>query len=274
LMKYGRHRRLGRDVVVLVVLMILSAGIMALDRSSLSNEFAGQIAKIFTPFENLSSTVMDLSYIRKENRLLRARLMDEARENDLLRREAVEAQRMRELLEFKTAYPATLCVCRVVRELGRRVGGGVVLDKGTASGVERNMTVIAPDGLVGRVIEVARNVSHVKRLIDPGYRVSARALRTRASGILGTQTDGKTIMEWVSPDADVAVGDTIVTSGLGSVTPKGILLGRVTAVHKKPKKFSLSVEVDPFVDFNRLEEVFLILRRPPDYGTLADEEAD
>jgi rod shape-determining protein MreC len=270
-MRHGQHRQLGRDVAVLVVLVVLSAGIMALDRTGLSNPVAGQVARVFTPFESLSSTVMDLSYIRKENRLLRARLMDEARENDLLREESGEIQRLRGLLEFQEAYPGTLCACRVVRELGRRMGGGIILDKGTASGVERNMTVISPDGLVGRVINVAHDACYVKRLVDPGYRVSARALRSRAAGILGTQTAGKTIMEWVSPDAEVSVGDTVLTSGLGSATPKGIMLGRVTAVHKMPKKFSLSVEVEPFVDFDRLEEVFLILRRPPDYATLVGE---
>jgi rod shape-determining protein MreC len=267
-MKHGKHGRLGRDVIVLAALVVLSAGIMALDRTSRDNRIAGQVAKIFSPFESLSSAVMDVSYIHKENRLLRARLMDEAMQNDMLREEARETVRLRELLGFQEAYPGTLCACRVVRELGLRMGGGIILDKGAASGIERNMTVIAPGGLVGRVVNVARDACHVKRLVDPGYRVSARALRSRASGIVGTQTAGKTVMEWVSPDAAIQVGDTVLTSGLGSATPKGIMVGRVTEVHRLPKKFSLSVRIEPFVDFGRLEEVFLILRRPPDYGTL------
>jgi rod shape-determining protein MreC len=271
-MRHGRYLRLGPDVAVLVLLVILSAGIMALDRSSDSNAFAGQLARVFTPLENLSSTVMDISFVRKENRLLRAKLMDEARENDMLRGEAEENARLRVLLDFKAAYPGSLCACRVVRELGQRMGGGIILDKGAASGIERNMTVVSPDGLVGRVIRVAHGVCLVKRLIDPGYKVSARAMRTRATGILGTQSAGRTVMEWVSPDADIALGDTIITSGLGSVTPKGILLGSVASIREKPMKFSLSLDVEPFVDFGRLEEAFVILRRPPDYGALVDEE--
>jgi rod shape-determining protein MreC len=217
---------------------------------------------------------MNLSFIRKENRLLRARLVDEARENDLLREQVREIGRLRTLLAFKTAYPGSLCACRVVRELGQRMGGGIILDKGGASGLERNMTVISPDGLVGRVIKVARDASLAKRLIDPGYRVSARTQRSRATGILGTQSAGTMIMEWVSPNADVAVGDTVITSGLGSVTPEGIVLGGVTAVEEKPERFSLSLKVEPFVDFGRLEEVFVIPELPPDYGALVDEEMD
>lgn len=273
-MKHGRHLQLGRDVAVLVLLVILSAAIMVLDRSSDSSTIVGRIVKIFTPLENLSSTVMNLSFIRKENRLLRASLIEEARENDLLRSQAAEITRLRDLLDFKTARPGTLCACRVVRELGQRMGGGIILDKGRASGLERNMTVISSAGLVGRVIKAARDACLVKRLIDPGYRVSARTQRTRATGILGTQTVGSTIMEWVSPNADIAVGDTIITSGLGSVTPKDILLGSVVGIEEKPEKFSLLLEVEPFVDFDRLEEVFVILERPPDYGMLIDENGD
>ncbi len=271
MMRHGRHLRLGRDVAVFILLVILSGGIMALDRLGDNNVIAGQIAKIFIPFESLSSTVMNLSYIRKENRLLRAKVMDVARENTLLREQTREIERLRDLLSFEAAYPGTLCTCRVVRELGQRMGGGIILDKGRSAGLERNMTVVAPDGLVGRIIKVSRDVCLVKRLIDPGYRVSALTQRTRATGILGTHTAGSTVMEWVSPNADVAVGDTVITSGLGSVTPKGTLLGSIVRIHEKPERFSRALDVRPFVDFSSLEEVFVILQQPPDYGTLVEE---
>ena len=270
-MRHGRNLRLGRDVAVFILLVILSAGIMALDRLGDNNVIAGQIAKIFIPFESLSSTVMNLSFIRKENRLLRAKVVDVARENATLREQAREIERLRNLLNFEAAHPGTLCACRVVRELGQRMGGGIVLDKGRSSGLERNMTVIAPDGLVGRIIKVTRDVCLVKRLIDPGYRVSALTQRTRATGLLGTHTAGSTVMEWVSPNADVVVGDTVITSGLGSVTPKGILLGSIVRIQEKPERFSLSLDVRPFVDFSNLEEAFVILQQPPDYGTLVEE---
>ena len=151
------------------------------------------------------------------------------------------------------------------------MGGGIVLDKGRSSGVERNMAVVAPDGLVGRVIKVSRDVCLVKRLSDPGYRVSALTQRTRATGILGTHTAGSTVMEWVSPNADVAMGDTVITSGLGSVTPKGILLGSIVRIRDRPEMFSRTLDVRPFVTFSNLEEVFVILERPPGYDTMLEE---
>jgi rod shape-determining protein MreC len=271
-MKNRRHPRVGSDVGMLLVLVILSAGIMALDRSGPENAVAGQVSRIFTPFEKLSNTIMDLAFIRKENGFLRARLMEEARENDLLRVQVHEDARLRRLLDFKAAYPGTLCACRVVRELGQRMGGGIILDKGTTSGIERNMTVISPEGLVGRVVKSARHSCLVKRIIDPGYRVSAREQRTRAAGILSTLGTGRSVMEWVSPAASIAPGDTVITSGLGSMTPGDIPLGDVVGIEKKPKQFSLSLEVEPLVDFGRLEEVFVILRRPADYEAVLGED--
>jgi rod shape-determining protein MreC len=271
LIRHGRHLRLGRDVAIFVLLVVLSAGIMTLERLAGNNPIGGQVARIFIPFERLSSAVMNLSLIRKENRLLRAKVMDVARENALLREQARENERLRNLLDFEAAYPGTLCACRVVRELGQRMGGGIVLDKGRSSGLERNMTVIAPEGLVGRIISVSRDVCLVKRLIDPGYRVSALTQRTRATGILGTHTVGTTVMEWVSPNAEVAVGDTVITSGLGSVTPKGIMLGSIVRIQEKPERFSRTLDVAPFVDFGSLEEAFVILEKPPDYGAFFEE---
>jgi rod shape-determining protein MreC len=270
-MGQDRHLKLGRDLAVFVLLIVLSAGIMAIERLDDDGVIAGRIAKIFTPFENLSSTVMNLSFIRKENQLLRAKVVAVARENALLREQAGEIGRLYDLLSFKADYPGTLVACRVVRGMGQRMGGGIVLDKGASSGIERNMTVIAPDGLVGLIIGVSGDVCQVKRLVDPGYRVSALTGRTRATGILGTHSAGNILMEWVSPNADVAVGDTVVTSGMGSVAPKGIPLGSIVSVHDRPDKFSLTLDVEPFVDFKSLEEVFVILRRPTGFGALTEE---
>jgi rod shape-determining protein MreC len=160
----------------------------------------------------------------------------------------------------------------VVGEPGERMGGGIVIDKGKAAGLKKNMTVISPDGLIGRIIKVGAGASQVKRIIDPGYRVSALIQRNRAAGIVGTRNDGRIVMEWVAPDADIAAGDTVISSGLGSITPKGIAIGEVKRIEEKPERFSLALEVQPFADFSRLEEVFIILREPPDFRALLKDQ--
>jgi len=213
-------------------------------------------------------------YVYNENLILRSNLMRMSRENAILRQYAHEMDRLRNLLEFSQDHPEQLRCARVVQEVETRMGGGIVLDRGSDSGLKKNMTVICPEGLVGRIVKVRSHVSLVKRVIDPGYRVSALTQRARSTGILGAGNRGQLAMEWVSPNTEVVPGDTVISSGLGSITPKGVLIGRVVDIHEKSESFSLSLEVEPFVDFRRLEEVFVIMREPPDYRALFDERGD
>jgi rod shape-determining protein MreC len=273
-MRHAWQLPIQSDVGVFLLLVVLSVGIMAVDRLDEDHSITGRLATVFVPFESLSFRLMDLSFIHKENRILRAKLVDASRENALLREQVHEAVRLRTLVDFSTSHPGTLCCARVIGEPGERMGGGIVIDKGRAAGLAKNMTVISPDGLVGRIIKAGEGASQVKRIVDPGYRVSALIQRNRATGILGTRSDGGIVMEWVAPDADVVAGDTVTSSGLGSITPKGIPVGKVGRIREKPERFSLALEVTPFTDFNRLEEVFVILRPPPDFDLLLKGEED
>jgi rod shape-determining protein MreC len=272
-MRRGWHLPLQRDVGVLILLVILSVSIIALDRLSEENSVIGLLSKAFSPFTDLSSRIMNVSSVYNDNLILRSNLMEMARENAVLREYVHEIDRLRHLLDFSENHPEELRCSRVVHQLETRMGGGIVLNKGSASELKKNMTVICPEGLVGRIVRVRRYTSLVKRVIDPGYRVSALTQRTRATGILGTGDRGRLVMEWVSPNTEVARGDTVISSGLGSITPKGILIGRVVDISEKPESFSLSLEVEPFVDFDRLEEVFVLMKEPPDYRSLLEERS-
>ncbi len=269
-MRHGWQPPLQRDIAVLVLLVLISTGIIILDRVRSDISVVGILSRPFSPFLKLSSRVMALSSLQTENRLLRSNLMAKSEEEARLREQVHEIDRLRVLLDFRRAHRGSLRVSTVVLEIETRLGGGIVLDGGSDSGFEENMTVISPDGLVGRVVKVRKNASLVKRIVDPGYRVSALTLRTRASGILGRDNAGKMVMEWVSPNAEIAPGDTVISSGLGSVTPKGILIGEVVAIQDRPESFSQSLRVKPFVDFGRLEEVFVMMERPPDYRAIIE----
>jgi rod shape-determining protein MreC len=269
-MRYARHLPLQRDVGIFIVLVILSAGIMAVDRVGGEYTVVGELARVVVPFEHLTSRIMTLTFAGEESRLLRSKLIDVSRENALLREQVHEAERLRSMLDFRLGHPDTLRSARVISRLGERMGGGIAIDKGRRGGLAKNMTVICPAGLVGRIIRVGNGASQVKRIVDPGYKVSAIVQRSRATGILSSRSDGRLIMEWVAPDADVAPGDTVISSGLGSITPKGIPIGEVRSLREKTDRFALSVVVEPFVAFDRLEEVFVILQLPSDFGALLE----
>jgi rod shape-determining protein MreC len=251
-----------KEFPVFILLVVISISLMATGRVAGVNALSNALGYVFLPFEVLSSKLAGIAFVYEHNRLLRGRLVEISRENMMLREQVYEVERLRRLLGFKDASTAALKASRVIAEIDRRLGGGIMIDTGYDEGLARNMTVVSPDGLVGLVVRAGAGVSNVKRIIDPGSRVSACLQPTRATGILRARSDGGLFMDWVAPDADVQPGDTVISSGLGSVVPKGILVGEVKSILEDPDKFSLSLEVRSFVDFDKLEEVFVIMARP------------
>jgi rod shape-determining protein MreC len=256
---------------MLLVLVAVSLGIIALDKFDEEKSVTGLLTRPFSPFLSLSSRIMETLSVHTQNQVLRSNLVRVSRESAALREQVQEIERLRSLLGFTERREGGLIASRVVHEFETRAGGGIVLDKGTRSRVDKNMTVVAPGGLVGRVMKVSAYASLVRRLIDPGFRVSAMTQRTRATGIVVTGNSGRLLMEWVSPNAEVARGDTVISSGMGPITPKGIPIGRVVGIREEPEEFSMTLEVEPFTDFRRLEEVFVIDEKPVDYEALFEE---
>ena len=251
-----------KDLPVFVLLVIVSVGFMAAGRVAGVNTLSNALGYVFLPFEVMSSKLLSLSLLYEENRELRGRLAEVSRENMTLKEKVYENDRLTRLLDFKSISPVPLKASRVVAEIDQRLGGGIIVDAGYDVGLSRNMAVVSPDGLVGLVVRAGQSVSTVKRIVDPGSRISVSIEPSRVTGILSARGDGALYVDWVAPDADVEPGDTLISSGLGSVIPKGILVGEVKDIREDPGKFSLSLQVRSFVDFKNLEEVFVLLGRP------------
>lgn len=251
-----------KDLPVFVLLVIVSVGFMAAGRVAGVNTLSNALGYVFLPFEVMSSKLLSLSLLYEENRELRGRLAEVSRENMTLKEKVYENDRLTRLLDFKSISPVPLKASRVVAEIDQRLGGGIIVDAGYDVGLSRNMAVVSPDGLVGLVVRAGQSVSTVKRIVDPGSRISVSIEPSRVTGILSARSDGALYVDWVAPDADVEPGDTLISSGLGSVIPKGILVGEVKDIREDPGKFSLSLQVRSFVDFKNLEEVFVLLGRP------------
>ena len=139
----------------------------------------------------------------------------------------------------------------------------VLLDRGQTDGVLSGMPVISEEGLVGLVTATSqqrRQEHDAARPPERGRRDGAaqplarHRARPRQRGL---------VFEFVARDADVLVGDLVITSGLGGVYPKGLRIGEVTAVSDPGAKLVQTATLEPAVDFGRLEQVFVMLRRGP-----------
>jgi rod shape-determining protein MreC len=124
--------------------------------------------------------------------------------------------------------------------------------------VRRNQPVLAPDGLVGRVVEVTPTSARVQLLTDPVNAVGGLIQRTRVTGIVSGNLGAGTRIRYLPLMADVVVGDEVVTSGMGGVFPKGIPIGRITAVDRRSGALFQEATLQPSVDLSRLEEVLIL----------------
>jgi|CXWL01.1.fsa_nt_gi rod shape-determining protein MreC len=148
------------------------------------------------------------------------------------------------------------------------IGGGaspdfrtITIDVGTRAGLANDMAVVAPGGVVGRVIRAGAFASKVQLLIDRNAAAGVIDERSRAQGIIvGMGTDELTLT-YVSGTADVAAGDTLVTSGIDGLYPKGFVVGQIESVQRGAGEYKL-VRVRPSVDFSSLESVLVVTTAP------------
>jgi rod shape-determining protein MreC len=133
------------------------------------------------------------------------------------------------------------------------------------------MPVIGPQGLLGQTVQVAGSSARVRLITDQRSGVAAMVQGTRSVGIVHGTLDAGLRMDFVSREASVTAGDTIVTSGLGGVYPKGLVIGEVTSVEEDPSALYLRIDVAPTSGVGRLEEVLVVLSRPQAAALEGDE---
>ena len=209
----------------------------------------------------LWATYLDWKNVRAENHRLRAEI--EQLRVDALRVGETEEEnvRLRRLVAFRERLPMTTIAGEVIaREWGW--ARSLTVNRGRGDNVAKMTPAIAPEGLVGRVAEVRSRVSIVQLLNDPASTVGATIQRTRTSGIVEGESGGTTRFKYMARDgAAIEVGDLVVTSGLGSVFPKGIPIGRVGAIVERGSALFQYVTLAPMVDVARIEEVLLVTQQ-------------
>lgn len=205
---------------------------------------------------------VDLRGVQADNRRLRAALHEMRQRLEGLHEMAQENRRLHALLELPDVDGGRPVAARVIGKDATNWFRTLLIDRGGGAGIERNAPVLAPQGVVGRVVEVVPIAARVQLVTDPVSSVSGLLQRTRVTGIV-TGDRGPTLrLRYLPLMADVAVGDRVVTSGMGGVFPKGVPLGTVTGVERKSGALFQEAVLEPAVDLSKLEEV-LVLAGPP-----------
>jgi len=201
------------------------------------------------------------------NEALEKRLARLEAENAAFEEVALANQRLRRLLDFHGQIDYDTFAAEVVARDPSGWFKTVVIDKGSDDGVRRNLPVVVSEGIVGQVIDVAPGYSKVLLIIDQNSAVDALCQRTRARGVVTGGTHNRCDFRYVLRKEDVQLGDLVISSGLDGVYPKGLRIGRVSGLVKLNAGVFQTVEVDPLVNFDKLEEVLVVLT-PPRFNLL------
>jgi len=203
-------------------------------------------------FDGITTSKSTLDALEQQNDELRARLaeLEEARQ---------ENERLRALVEFAEERGLAKLGARVIRRPVSSWEGVIVIDRGSDDGVEPGMPIISSEGLVGQVAEVSKSASTVRLITDQQSGVAAMVQSTRALGIVRGAVSGGLTLDFLGGEALPQPGDVVLTSGLGGVYPKGIVIGDITDVDSRRGELYPRVVVRSRVSIDTIEEVFVLV---------------
>lgn len=267
----GRRRIAVFLVLVLFTLVLLSSQSRSADRRNVG--IIGQaILTILLPVQAGMVRIADgisgmwerfteIGRLRVENARLRAQVEALNREVARLREQAAAAQRLERLLDLRAQVSYNGLAGRVIGRDPSRWFSTVVIDRGSRDGVTRNAPVVTPEGVVGRVIEVTPFASRVLLIVDARSAVGVLVQRSRDAAVVEGQGTDRLHLLYLSRAAQVEAEDLLVTSGLGGVFPRGLLVGRIMSVKREEGALLQEAEVEPAAQLGRLEEVLILLPR-------------
>ncbi len=222
--------------------------------SEVQRTFSGGVSSV----RRVWSNYVGLRHVRSENDDLKRRLADA--EIAFQRQQALadRARGLERLLELKDRSSLRMTAAAIIGASVTPDFQTLTIDKGTRDGLRPDMAIVAPEGVVGRIVVPSARAAKVQLLIDRNAAAGALIERSRAQGVVVGAGDERLRMDFVSETSDIVVGDVVVTSGIDGIYPKGFVIGRVDTVDKNGPTYR-RILVKPAVNFSALEEVLAVV---------------
>ncbi len=222
---------------------------------SLKNNVVGTVRKNWDRYLFLIGLEEQNARLRRENAMLAGQLVQ-------YREGYLEAGRLARLLELQSQFNAKSVVATVIDRDSSSVIRTVLINKGTSQGLRVGLPVLADRGIAGRITECSWHVSRVLLITDENSNVDALIHGNRAHGVLQGAGPRGCQMKYIAKTEEVKEGDTVISSGMGRIFPKAIVLGTVKRVDRLEGGLFQKVEVTPSVNFDKLEEVLVLVYAP------------
>jgi rod shape-determining protein MreC len=220
--------------------------------------FQKQFTVFFNSIKNIWNQYFFLVSTAEENRRLKKALGQSLQQLNRYSEIELANDRLRHLIGFEKEVPRPMTAAQVVGKDPSAWSKTIIVDKGTQDSIRQGAPVVIPEGIVGVVVEASARYAKVLLLIDPNSAVDALVQQTRARGIVKGGGAGYCLFDYVLRKHEISVGDIVVSSGLDGVFPKGFRVGRISEIVRQNAGIFQKVSVTPYVDFEILEEVFII----------------
>jgi len=245
-------------VLTYILLTLVSLFLIIID-SRLKVPLNSQLYKFFSPrIRGVVNQWAECKKCEEKNKSLQKEIAELSYERQIYRTLKQENEEFRKILGFQSNFPLDIIPAVIVNKLPEMVNISYVISKGSLKGIEEDDAVIGFDGVFGKVLKVGSESAVIQTLMNYNVALSAIDQRSDVKGIL--KWDMKFYLEGVPLYADVEAGDTIVTSGRGSIFPRGLRIGKVTKIIRGESTYKSKIEVEPFEDFNNPDVVFVIKR--------------
>lgn len=263
----GRYRT--PLLLILTLLLVFTVLSLSLKSSPALRKVQGLVVSMTAPglegleYVGRSAKQLWLGYfnligVRRQNAELQ-RQLEEYKQREVNFQEAEQAlTRLETLLDLKRQVALPVIGARVIAYDPTLWSRAAIINQGKAQGVKEGLPVLAPQGIVGRIVGIYPEYAKVMLIVDRKSSADAMVQRTRVRGMLKGKGGNRCSLEFVPKSADVQVGDLVLASGLVGLYPKGLVFGKVTAANKKNPGVFQEIEVSPNVDLSTLEEVLVV----------------
>ncbi len=217
----------------------------------------------FNKMENSIDFFVDMKNLAEENERLNKENIELKERVRQLEIDGIENSQLRDMLNLTKKYETSNAIVAEVISMDSSIWFDVfTINKGEKDGIKNNMTVLTPQGLVGKVTQTFSTTAQVTSILDVNNAVSARL--TKTGDLITTKGDMNLVdkrllkLKYVTSDVNLAEGDVVETSGMGGIYPKGIFIGTISKVEQDNKTMKTYAVLEPGVDFNKISEVLVI----------------
>ena len=279
-----KKRILGAGIAILILITVIASGIK-LNATLLESA----VGVVVTPFQDLTTGISrwvddtvtsarNKTSLKEENEALKQQIAELTNQNRKLSLYETENERLSALLKIAQKYPDYESVgAKIIAKDPGVWYDSFTINKGTSKSIGANMVLIAPEGLVGKVLESGVTFSKAQSILDSRSSVPAMSVRTGDLGVVkGNYTlanRGLCKMEYIDGDAEIMVGDEIVTSQLSDIYPEGLAIGKVSEIETDTNGLTKYAVIEPYVDFKHLDTL-LVLDKTKTTASKTQQDAD